>query len=121
MVGIRVGDGRTILLVEGVNVTVCLGDKRVTQHCRVLNTDVFDIVTGTDLLRRNAQVKRSSVHCPCALQCNLASGLFSVPVELSGRKESLICYMTRSYQTENYHLVSPVLESKRAAPQEHQN
>ena len=30
----------------GVDVTVCLGDEAVTQHCKVLDTDAFDIVTG---------------------------------------------------------------------------
>ena len=27
--------------------TVCPGDEQVTQHCRVLDTDAFDIVIGT--------------------------------------------------------------------------
>ena len=43
---IRVGDGRTIHSLGGVDVTVCLGDGQVTQHCKVLDTDAFDI--GTD-------------------------------------------------------------------------
>ena len=30
----------------GVDVTICLGDETVTQHCRVLDTDAFDIVIG---------------------------------------------------------------------------
>ena len=38
-VAIRVGDGRTIHCFGGVDVTICLGDKTVTQHCRVLDTD----------------------------------------------------------------------------------
>ena len=46
-VAIRVGDGRTI------HVTVYLGDEHVTQHCKVLDTDAFDIVIGTDFLRCN--------------------------------------------------------------------
>ena len=41
---------------RGVDVTVCLDDEQVTQHCRVLDTDAFDIVIGTDFLRRNPQV-----------------------------------------------------------------
>ena len=49
-VAIRVGDGRTIHSLGGVDVTICLGDKIVTQHCRVPDTDVFDIVIGTDFL-----------------------------------------------------------------------
>ena len=55
-VAIRVGDGRTINSLEGVDVTICLGDKTVTRQCRVLDTDTFDIVIGTDFLRRNPQV-----------------------------------------------------------------
>ena len=35
-VAIRVGDGRTIHCLGGVDVTICLGDETVTQHCRVL-------------------------------------------------------------------------------------
>ena len=44
---IRVGDGRTNSLGR-VDVSICLGDETVTQHCRVLDTDAFDIVIGTD-------------------------------------------------------------------------
>ena len=40
-VAIRVGDGRTIHSLGGVDVTICLGDETVTQHCRVLDTDAF--------------------------------------------------------------------------------
>ena len=61
-VAIRVGDGRTIHSLGGVDVTICLGDETVTQHCRVLDTDAFDIVIGTDFLRRNPQVKMLSLH-----------------------------------------------------------
>ena len=50
---IRVGDGRTIHSLGGVDVTVCLGDEQVTQHCKLLDTDAFDIVIGTDFLRCN--------------------------------------------------------------------
>ena len=60
-VAIRVGDGRTIHFFGGVDVTICLGDETVTQHCRVLDTDAFDIVIGTDFLRRNPQVKMLSL------------------------------------------------------------
>ena len=38
-VAIRVGDGRTIHSLGGVDVTICLGNKTVTQHCRVLDTE----------------------------------------------------------------------------------
>ena len=87
-VAIRVGDGRTIHSLGGVDVTICLGDETVTQHCRVLDTDAFDIVIGTDFLRRNPQVKMLSLQRPYSLHCDFGSGLFSVPLELSGRKES---------------------------------
>ena len=48
-VAIRAGDGWTIHSRGGVDVTVCLGDKHVTQHCKVLDTDAFDIVIGADI------------------------------------------------------------------------
>ena len=47
----------------GVDVTICLGDETVTQHCRVLDTDAVDIVIGTEFLRRNPQV---IMHVGCA-------------------------------------------------------
>ena len=47
-VAIRVGDGRTIHSLGGVDVTICLGDETVIQQCRLLDTDAFDIVIGTD-------------------------------------------------------------------------
>ena len=50
-VTIRVGDGRTIHSLGGVDVTICLGEETVTQHCRVLDTDSLDVVIGTDFLR----------------------------------------------------------------------
>ena len=53
----RVGDGRTIHFLGGVDVTVCLGDEQVTQHCKVLATDALDIVIDTVFLRRNPQVQ----------------------------------------------------------------
>ena len=83
-VAIRVGDGRTIHSLGGVDVTICLGDETVTQHCRVLDTDAFDIVIGTDFLPRNPQVKMLSLQRPYSLHCDFGSGLFSVPLELSG-------------------------------------
>ena len=49
-VAITVGDGGTIHSSGGVDGTICLGDESVTQHCRVLDTDTFDIVIGTDFL-----------------------------------------------------------------------
>ena len=52
-VPIRVGDGRTIHSLGGVDVTVCLGHEEVMQHCKVLDTDAFDSVIGTDFLRFN--------------------------------------------------------------------
>ena len=114
-VAIRVGDGRTIHSLGGVDETLCLGDEQVTQHCKVLDTDAFDIVIGTDFLRRNHQVKLLSLQRPYALDCDFGSGLVSVPLELSGRKESGLRYVNRSYRTENYQLVRPVFENGLAA------
>ena len=115
-VAIRVRDGRTIHSLGGVHVTFCVGDKTVTQHCRLLDTDAFDIVIGTDFLRRNPQVKVLSLQHPYSLHCNFGSGLFSVPLQLSGRKESGLCYATKIYyRTENYQLAGHVLENGLAA------
>ena len=82
-VAIRVGDGRTIHSLGAVDVTICLGDEAVTQHCTVLDTDAFDIVISLDFLRRNLQVKFLSLQRPYSLHCDFGSGLFSVPLELS--------------------------------------
>ena len=97
--------------------TVCLGDEQVTQHCKVLDTDAFDIVIGTGFLRHNAQVTLLSLQRPYALHCDFGSGLFSVPLRLSGQKESSLRYVNRSYRTENYHLVRPVLKNGLASQQ----
>ena len=108
----RVGDGRTIHSLARVDVTICLGDETVTQHCRVLDTDAFDIVIGTDFLRRNPQVKMLSLQRPYSLHCEFGSRLFSVPLELSGRKESGLRYLSKTnYRTENYQLARHVLEN----------
>ena len=45
------------LSLGAVDVTICLRNETVTQHCRVLDTDAFDIVIGTDFLRRNPELK----------------------------------------------------------------
>ena len=37
------------------------------QHCTVLDTDAFDIVIGTDFLRKNPPVKMLPLQCPYAL------------------------------------------------------
>ena len=117
-VAIRVGDGRTIHSLGGVDVTICLGNETVTQHCRVLDTDAFDIVSGTDFLRRNPQVKMRSLQRPYSLHCDFGSGLFSVPLELSGRKEAGLRYASKTnYRTENYQLARHVLENGLAALQ----
>ena len=111
-VAIRVGDGRTIHSLGDVDVTNCPGEESLTQHCRVLDTDAFDIVIGTDFLRRNTQVKMLSLQRPYSLHCNFGSGLFSVPLELSGRKESTLRYAAKTnYRTENYHLACHILEN----------
>ena len=73
-VAIRVGDGRTIHSLGGVDVTICLGNETVTQHCRVLDTDAFDIVIGTDFLRRNPQVKSCLSSVPILCTATLAVG-----------------------------------------------
>ena len=114
---IRVGDGRTIHSFGGADVTLCLGDEQVTQHCKVLGTNAFDIVIGTEFLRRNPRVKLLSLQRPYALHCGFGSGLFSVPLEPSGPKDSGLRYVNRSYRTENYQLVRPVLENGLAALQ----
>ena len=96
----------------GVDVTICLREETVTQHCRVLDTDAFDIVIGTDFLRRKPQVKMLSLQRLYSLHCDFRSGLFSVPLELSGRKESGMRYAAKSnYPTENYQLACHDLEN----------
>ena len=98
--------------------TICLGDETVTQHCRVLDTDPFDIVIGTNFLRRNPQVKILALQRPYSLHCDFGSGLFSVPLELSGQKESELRYASKTnYRTENYQLARHVLENGPAALQ----
>ena len=117
-VTIRVEDGRTIHSLGGFDVTICLGDETVTQHCRVLDTDAFDIVIGADFLRRNPQGKMLSLQRPYSLHCDFGSGLFSVPLELSGGKESGLRYVSKTnYRTENYQLARDVLENGLAALQ----
>ena len=116
-VAIRVGNGRTVHSLGGVDVTVCLGHEQVTQHCKVLDSDAFDIVIGTHFRRRNPQVKLFSLQRPYILHCDFGSGLFPVPVELSGRKQSGLRYVNWSYRTENYQLVRLVLENGLAALQ----
>ena len=115
-VAIRVGDGRAIHSLGGVNVTICLAAETVTQHCRVLDTDAFDIVIGNDFLPRNPQVKMLPLQCPYSLHCDFGSGIFSVPLELSGGKESGLRYAAKTnYRTENYQLARHVLENRLAA------
>ena len=101
-VAIRVRDGRTIHTQGGIVARVCLGNEQVTHHRTVLVTDAFGIVIGTDFLRQNPEVKLLSLQHPYALHCDLGSGLFSVSLELSRRKESGLRYVNRSYRTENY-------------------
>ena len=90
----------------------------MTQHCRVLDTDAFDIVIGTDFLRRNPEAKMLSLQRPYSLHCDFGSALFSVPLELSGRKESGLRYAAKThYRNENYQLARHVLENGLAALQ----
>ena len=60
----------------GVDVTICLGDETVTQHCRVLDTDAFDIVIGTDFLRRNPRGKCCLSSAPILCTATLAVGSY---------------------------------------------
>ena len=102
----------------GVDVTIYLGDETVTQHCRVLDTDALDIVIGTDFLRSNPQVKMLSLQRPSSLHCDFGSGLFSIPLELSGRKESGLRHASKTnYRTETSQLARHVLENGLAALQ----
>ena len=115
---IRSGDGSTIHSFGGVDVTISLGDKTVTQHCRVLDTYAFDIGIGTDFLSRNPQVKMLSLQRPYSLHCDFHSGLFSLPLDSSGRKESKLRYAAKTnYRTENYPLARHVLENRLPALQ----
>ena len=117
-VAIRVGDGHTIHSLAGIDTTICLGNKTVTQHCRVLDTDAFHIVIGTNFLRRNPQVKMLSLQRPYSLHCDLGSVLFSIPLELSGRKESGLRYAAKTnYRTENYQFARHLLGNGLAALQ----
>ena len=76
------------------------GRRICDQHCRVLDTNAFDIVMGTDFLRRNPQVKMLSLQRHYSLHCDFGSGPFSVPLELSGRKESGLRYASKTnYRT----------------------
>ena len=78
----RVGDGRTFHSLGRVNVTICLGEEQVTQHCKVLDIDAFDIVVGTDFLRRNPQGETFVFATSLCLSLLLGSGLFAVLLEL---------------------------------------
>ena len=118
---IRVGDGRSIHSLGGVDLTVCLGDEQVSQHCKMIYTDAFGIVIGRDFLRCNPRVKLLSSQHAYALHCDFGTGLFSVSLELSVRKPSGLRYVNWSYRTENYQLVRPVLENGLAALQVHLN
>ena len=62
-------------------------------------------------------MKLLSLQRPYALHCDFGSGFLSVPLELSGRKESGLRYVNRSYRTEGYQLVRLVLEIGLAALQ----
>ena len=59
-----------------------------------------------------------SLQRPYFLHCDFGSGLFSVPSELSGQKESGLRYAAKTnYRTENYQLARHVLENGLAALQ----
>ena len=73
-VAIRVGDGRTIYSLGVLDVTICLGDKTVTQHCRVLDTDTLDIIIGTHVLQRKPQKNLCLSNAPILCTATLAVG-----------------------------------------------
>ena len=59
-----------------------------------------------------------SLQRPYSLHCHFGSALFSVPLELSGRKESGLCYAAKTkHRTKNYQLALHVLENGLAALQ----
>ena len=59
-----------------------------------------------------------SLQRPYSLHCDSGSGLFSVPLELSGQKESGLRYASKTtYRTENSQLARHVLENGLAALQ----
>ena len=59
-----------------------------------------------------------SLQRPYSLHCDFGSGLFSVPLELSGRKESGLRYAAKTnYRTENYQLARLLPENRLAALQ----
>ena len=65
---------------------------------------------------KKPRVKFLSVQCFYSLHCDFRRGLFSVPLELSGRKESGLRYASKTnYRTENYQLARHVLENGLAA------
>ena len=91
--------------VSTADMSLFLCDESVMQHCRVLDTDAFDIVIGTDFLRKNPEVKMLSLQRPYALHSDFGPGLLSVPLELSGRKASGLRYATRTnHRTEQCQL-----------------
>ena len=59
-----------------------------------------------------------SLQRPYSLHCDFGSGLFSVPFELSGRKESGLRYASKTnHRTKNYQFARYVLENRLAALQ----
>ena len=77
-VAISVGDRRTIHSLVAVHVLIFLGNDLMMQHCRVLDTDTFHIVMGTDVLHKNPQVEMLPFQSPYALHCDFGRSLFSV-------------------------------------------
>ena len=76
------------------------------------DTDAFDINIGSHFLRKKPEVKMLSFQRPYALHCDLGSGLFSVPVQLFGQKESRLRYAARtSYLTNKYQLTDTSLKT----------
>ena len=80
----------TIHFLGGVDATVCLADEQVTEHCKVLDTDAFYIVKGTDFLRCNCQVKLLSLQHFMPFTATLAVA-FSLSLWSCQDQKNLVC------------------------------
>ena len=60
------------------------GEEPVTQHCRVLDSDTFEVVIGTDFVRNNPQGRMLPLQHTYSLHCYFGTGVLSVSLELPG-------------------------------------
>ena len=99
--------------------TICLGEETMTQHCRVLDTNAFDIVIGTDFLRRNPQGKNAVSPAPLFFALRLWQwAVLRTFGAVRTKKESGLRYASKTnYRTENYQSARQVLENGLAALQ----